>query len=156
MKQTILKSPDRRVRTVCTPVTEFDESLKDLVRDLSDTLAGAPRPGVGLSANQIGDLRRVFIIDESYKRVPPGPSLLKAFVNPQIRKTRGSQTAMESCLSLEVEDNCEVTRAEIINWTAQDLEGNVISGKMSKFEARIFQHELDHLDGKLIVDGVGS
>jgi peptide deformylase len=143
----ILKSPDPLVRTVCEPVVAFEASLCRLALDLIETLHASKRPGLGLSANQIGDLRRVFIIDESVGKENP-----LIFVNPSIRKMRGEQTAVEGCLSLGVADDCKVRRAQIINWNAQDLNGNPMSGKMSNLMARIFQHELDHLDGLLIVD----
>jgi peptide deformylase len=102
---------------------------------------------VGLAANQIGDLRRVFLIWD--QEAGCGPFV---FVNPKIRKSRGEQTATEGCLSLAPADDCKVTRAKIVDWTAQDLDGKPIHGKFRDFDARVFQHELDHLNGGLITD----
>jgi peptide deformylase len=118
--------------------------------DLIDTLRVSERKGVGLSANQIGDLRCVFLIDFSFGK---NPSAAKIFVNPSIRKARGKEhTETEGCLSLGPADDCKVRRFTIINWTAQDLDGKPISGKMHDFEACVFQHEIDHLLGVPITD----
>ena len=152
MAMPILQSPDPRVRTICSPVTHFDESLKLLALNLLRALHASPRPGLGLSANQIGDLRRVFVIDEDSGHRAAARSNAMVFVNPSIRKARGEQTKIESCLSLPASETRMMTRAKIINWNAFDLDGNPVSGKASDMLARVFQHELDHLDGKLIVD----
>jgi peptide deformylase len=145
----ILKAPHPTLRAICSQVTEFDDSLAQLAYDLLDTLKHCERKAVGLSAPQIGDTRRVFVIDFSYGR---NPAAAEFFVNPVIRKARGWHTETEGCLSLEPADDCRVERAVIINWSAQSLTGAPIGGKMRDFEARVFQHELDHLDGLTILD----
>ncbi len=150
MIRPVLKSPDSRLLTACLDVTDFGDSLRQLVRDLIDTLATSKRAGVGLAANQIGDMRRVFIIDLTAGK---NPTAIQIFVNPIIRKVRGKEhTQIEGCLSLEVGDDCDVRRATIINWTAQDLHGKPISGRFHDFSARVFQHEMDHLEGRTCLD----
>lgn len=149
----ILKASEPLVRTVCEPVAEFDGSVRGLALDLIETLRASPRPGVGLSSNQLGDLRRVFIIDLDAAKPEWQRSFQPmVFVNPEIRKRRGERRGVEGCLSCEPADDRMVFRAKIINWVARDVDGNRISGKMSDFLAAVFQHELDHLNGILIVD----
>jgi peptide deformylase len=143
----ILKWPHEALKTVCAEVTEFDDSLRRLASDLIFTLAKSPRPGVGLSANQIGDTRRVFLMWDEESGSEPF-----IFVNPVVIKSRGEQTGIEGCLSLEPSDDCKVTRAKIINWVAADLDGKGIRGKFSGFDARVFLHEMDHIDGIMIFD----
>jgi len=143
--RTILKYPHPALAATCERVTVFDDSLKQLAADLLDTLRGSKRQGAALSASQIGDLRRVFVVDL------PGRMPHSVFVNPDIHKRRGEVIAVEGCLSLGLADDCKVRRAKIINWSAQTLSGRHISGKLHDFEARVFQHELDHLNGVLIV-----
>lgn len=147
MIRPILKWPNPLLKTPCIHVMEFDEDLKRLASDLIFTLAKSRREGVGLAANQIGDLRRVFVIWQQGKEVAP-----TVFVNPVVRKARGEQTGIEGCLSLEESDDCKVTRAKIVDWTAQDLDGKKFKGKFTGFEARVFLHELEHLNGILITD----
>lgn len=147
MKKIILKVPHPTINTACRPVTAFDESLKRLAADLIDTLADPPRPAVGLAANQIGDLRRVFVIYNRASTIPP-----MVYVNPIVQKSRGEQSGIEGCLSLTAKDDCVISRAKIINWSAVDLNGNFIRGKLTGFDARVFLHELDHLDGITILD----
>lgn len=150
MQKPILKSPDPCVRAKCQEVSAFGGSLAQLATDLLDSLRASPRPGVGLSANQIGDLRRVFVIEYAEGSRYSSPMLV--FVNPSISKGRILKAGMEGCLSLEPEDDRHVLRFDIINWKAQDLAGKWISGKARGFEARVIQHEIDHLNGILIVD----
>jgi peptide deformylase len=150
MQKPILKSPDPCVRAKCHDVTAFDDSLAQLSQDLLDSLRASKRPGVGLSSNQIGDLRRVFVMEfaEGTRYTSPMP----VFVNPSISKGRMLKAGMEGCLSLEPEDDRRVMRFDIINWKAQDLSGKWHSGKERGFVARVIQHEIDHLSGVLIVD----
>lgn len=147
MIRPILKAPNPLLKTQCIHVMEFDEDLKRLASDLIFALANSGREGVGLSSNQIGDLRRVFVIWQQRKEAAP-----TVFVNPVIRKARGEQTAIEGCLSLMEADDCKVTRAKIVDWEAQDLDGKKFKGRFRDFEARVFQHEMDHLEGILLTD----
>ena len=148
MIKPIVIFPDERLTTPCRPVTAFDESLRELAKNLIDTLTNSKRLGVGLSANQIGDQRRVFVIDFTAGK---NPAAAQVFVNPSIRKYRGKEhTEIEGCLSLPPGNDCSVRRHTIVNWQAQDLDGNPISGKFHDFAARVFQHEVDHLSGIMI------
>src|SRR5690606_3248898 len=90
----ILLYPDPRLREVAQPVTEFDESIKQLVDDMAETMYAAP--GVGLAANQIGVLKRIFVIDIAGD---DEPSDLRVFINPEILDATGTQMYQEGCLS---------------------------------------------------------
>jgi len=148
----ILKSSDPVVRAVCTPVMFFDDGeLGRLGHDLLESLAASKRPGVGLSANQIGYPLRVFVLD--FSTMPrEGTPPTQVFVNPVISKGRQLKAGLEGCLSCEPSDDRRVLRFNIINWKAQDVNGNHIHGKAHGFLARAIQHEIDHLNGILILD----
>jgi len=150
MIRQILQFPDPLVSSICAPVAHFDDSLRGLISDLFETLRATERPSVGLSSNQVGDLRRVFVIDQGCGTRPRGDTDTWAIVNPKIEKRRGAQFGPEACLSLPEAINLRLERAKIINWSGQDGYGKPISGKFSGMLARIFQHELDHLNGFLI------
>jgi peptide deformylase len=148
VKREILKAAsDPRVRTKCVDVIEFDDSLKQLAADIIDTIAASTRPGVGMAANQIGDLRRLFVVYDPQDVTDPA-----IYVNPVLIKQRGEATDVEGCLSLEESDDCEIARAKMIDFAAQDLNGKKFRGKLRSFDARVFLHELDHLDGITILD----
>lgn len=147
MKREILKVPHAALKSVCVKVVEFDESLRSLAADIIDTITASKRPGVGMAANQIGDLRRVFVIFDPESSNPP-----RVFVNPVVLSRSGKQIGIEGCLSLEPEQDCEVTRAKDISYRYQNLKGKSIRAKLSGFSARVFLHELDHLDGLSILD----
>ena len=116
----ILHYPDERLHTVARPVTQFDESLKALVRDMAETMYAAP--GIGLAATQIDVHLRVITIDISETR-----DELVVLVNPEIVEREGSQECEEGCLSVPgVYEN--VVRAQKVKVRAYDAEGNYIGG----------------------------
>lgn len=140
----ILKYPDPRLRVKCKPVDKFDDELKKIVSDMAETMYNAP--GVGLAAPQVGIDKRLFIIDISKEK-----NELKVFINPTILKMEGEVCDEEGCLSVPGE-YANVTRAEVVEAVAQDLNGNEFIIKADGLLARAIQHELDHLNGTLFLD----
>ena len=125
-------------------VTLFDEALQKFINDMVDTMYAAP--GIGLAANQVGDSRRVAVIDLS---VGKRPGELCVFVNPEIAETIGQISEDEGCLSIP--DLTEmVTRSERVRFLDRNGEPREMWGE--GLMARAMSHEIDHLEGKLFVD----
>ena len=133
---------DPVLKSRATPVKDFDESLEHLAEEMMRVMREAE--GVGLAANQIGRLKRIFVAayeDEEY-----------AIVNPVIEETsETSENDTEGCLSIP-EIRVDVERPTTITVTGQDLSGKPVRVEAEGLLARIFQHEIDHLDGVLILD----
>lgn len=125
-------------------VTAFDAGLRALVRDLEDTLHASG--GIGLSAPQLGDLRRVALLDLSEDRSAP-----EVYVNPEILERRLYGFVQESCLSLPGVEG-SVMRSVQVRVRAQDLDGASFERELEYLHACALQHEIDHLDGRLFVD----
>lgn len=148
--RSILHYPDKRLRDPGLPVTDFGPELQKLVEDMAETMYAAP--GVGLAATQIGEAKRLFIID-----VATGddePSDLRVFVNPEILERNGDVRWEEGCLSFPGVHE-EIDRAERVKVRAQDREGKTFELEADGLLAIAIQHENDHLDGKLMVDHLG-
>jgi len=143
MKRPIIIFPDDRLTTVCEPVKSFDKQLNDLVEDLFQTMYSSD--GVGLAAPQIGELKRIFVMDVRNSKKPHNPL---AFINPQLEAATGSAVDEEGCLSMPGLF-LNVRRATYLHFVSQTLSGDVHWGSLRNLEARVFQHELDHLDGVL-------
>ncbi len=122
-------------------VDEIDGRLVTLASDMLDTMYAAP--GVGLAANQVGIQRRLFVYD-----IGEGP---KVVVNPRIVEASGEWTYEEGCLSVPGL-SWEVVRPKQVHLVGLDLDGNELSIEADELEARVFEHELDHLDGVLVLD----
>lgn len=148
--RTILHYPDKRLRSPGLPVTDFGAELQKLVDDMAETMYAAP--GVGLAATQIGELKRLFIVD-----IATGddePSDLRVFVNPEIVERSGEVRWEEGCLSFPGVHE-EIDRAERVKVRAQDRDGKPFELEADGLLAVAIQHEHDHLDGKLMVDHLG-
>jgi len=142
----ILTYPDPVLRQKVETVTSFDDSLKELARDLAETMYDAP--GAGLAANQIGVCLRVVVIDVSASKEEKKHLVL---VNPEIIEQQGCQVDEEGCLSvIDLTANVERYRKLLIR--AQDLDGKTWEFPAEDFFARVIQHELDHLNGILFID----
>lgn len=146
----IVTFPYSNLRKKAKPVTNFDAKLKELVRDMAETMYDAP--GVGLAAPQIDVPLQLAVIDITPK---DEPNHLIVLANPRIVKGEGEQVDEEGCLSV-VEYSANVKRFEKIWVEAQDIDGNPLSFEAEGFYARVIQHELDHLDGKLFLDRISS
>jgi len=145
----ILVYPDPRLREMAEPVAEVDDSIRALVEDMAETMYAAP--GVGLAANQIGVLKRVFVIDIADDEEP---SNLMVFINPEIIDTTGTQTYQEGCLSFPGGSE-EIKRAERVRVKALDLNGKPFELDAEGLLAVAIQHENDHLNGVLMIDKLG-
>jgi peptide deformylase len=143
----IIAYPDPRLRKVSIEVQKFDENLAALAKRMFELMREAR--GVGLAAPQVGKNIRLFVANHSGK-----PEDDRIYVNPVISDAEGEETAQEGCLSLP-NINVDVGRPVTANIRAKDLLGNPIDQTESGYIARIWQHELDHLNGVLIIDRMG-
>lgn len=137
---------DPVLREVSQPVDEVNQEVKDLVSDLIDTLKKAR--GLGLSAVQMGVLKRVFIVDLSAVDIT---AALQVFINPEIVETTGDTEFEEGCLSFPGIYQ-KVTRPTRVKVRALDLSGKPFEMEVDGLAARVIQHECDHLEGKLFID----
>jgi peptide deformylase len=140
----ILRYPDQRLHTKASPVAEVDESIRQLVKDMAETMYEAP--GIGLAATQVNVHKRVLVIDVSEDR-----SQLMAFINPRILEKSGEQECEEGCLSVPGIYE-KVTRAEQVRVTALNEKGETFELEAHGLLAVCVQHEIDHLDGKVFVE----
>jgi peptide deformylase len=141
---TLLKYPDPRLRQPCTRVEEFDDRLRALVARMFSVMY--EHNGVGLAAPQVGVGLCVFIANAAHE-----PAGERVYINPQLISNEGSQDGEEGCLSFPG-IYCHIKRAAVTVIRAQDLEGNVFEERGEDLLARAFQHEYDHLQGRLLVD----
>jgi len=140
----ILRYPDPRLHKRAAPVAVVDDSIRQLVRDMAETMYEAP--GVGLAATQVDVHKRVVVIDVSEDR-----SVLRAFINPEILDKSGEQTCEEGCLSVPGVYE-KVTRAERVKVRALDERGEPFELEAEGLLAVCIQHEIDHLDGRVFVE----
>lgn len=144
----ILTYPDTRLKAPAVEVANLDGRVVQLCEDLAETMYAAP--GIGLAATQVGEPLRVIVLDVHDKEEGPGKHLLK-LVNPTIAECDGEIVFEEGCLSVP-DFTAEVKRANRIllrAWTPDEKE---IELEAEGLLAVVFQHELDHLDGKLFID----
>jgi len=131
-------------------VTVFDEELKKLVEDMFESMYAAR--GVGLAAPQIGISRRIAVVDVTFKEDPSAKLVL---INPEIIHKEGRHSQSEGCLSVpDFREN--VARAKVATIRAQDLAGNFFEKTGDDLLARAFQHETDHLNGKLYMSHISA
>ncbi len=134
------------LRQVTRPVQNLNGDLHQLIEDMVETMNAAP--GVGLAANQVGSLHRVFVANPSEDH---DPGKLLVVINPALVETQGELVSEEGCLSIP-EFRDEVRRARRVLVTGLDRNGRPIQVEGEDLLARIFQHEIDHLNGVLFVD----
>ena len=146
MPRSILRYGDPILRQATRPVTHFTEDLDRLIDDMVETMYAAP--GVGLAANQVGSLARIFVANPSEDQ---DPSKLLVVINPEPLESAGETLAEEGCLSLP-DLREEVRRPRRLLVRGLDRTGRPIEIEAQDLLARIFQHELDHLNGLLFVD----
>lgn len=151
----IVTLPEKILREKARPVTTFDAELQQLVDDMIETMRMAP--GVGLAAPQIGRSLQLAVIETLAEVDEDGNEIedtreLYVIANPQIVWTSNSLVdGIEGCLSIPGYVG-EVERHEEIRVRAQDRHGKKIKLRLSGWSARIFQHEIDHLNGVLYID----
>jgi len=122
-------------------VEEIDGALVNLVDSMIETMYAAP--GSGLAANQVGVQRRLFVYDAGEGA--------RVVINPRIVESEGEWAYEEGCLSVPGL-SWEIVRPNAVHLVGLDLDGDEISIEAEEFEGRVFQHELDHLDGILLVE----
>jgi peptide deformylase len=143
----IINYPDPRLRKMSAPVTVFDQSLKDLAARMIQLMKDAR--GVGLAAPQVGENIRLFVMNPSGE-----DDATRIYVNPVLTEAQGEEEGEEGCLSLP-HINAKIWRSKSLRMQAKDLDGNPIDETADAYIARIWQHEMDHLDGTLIIDRMG-
>ncbi|HXG03566.1 MAG TPA: peptide deformylase [Candidatus Binatia bacterium] len=140
---TVRRYGDPVLRRRAEPVREVTPEIRSLVADMIDTMYD--EVGIGLAAPQIGVSLRLIVVADDVSRT------VRALVNPAIVEQGGSVTAEEGCLSIPG-IFAPVTRAAWVNVEALDLDGRAVRLEARGLLARVFQHELDHLDGVLFID----
>ena len=148
--RTIHTFPDPVLRKTAKKVTTFDDELKKLAQDMGETMYDAP--GIGLAANQIGVLVQIVVVDISETEEE---KKFITLINPVISEGEGYVCDEEGCLSV-VEYMSNVERFKKIKVNAHDLEGKPIEFETQDRFARVIQHEVDHLHGKLFIDRISS
>ncbi|MDA8268903.1 MAG: peptide deformylase [Actinomycetota bacterium] len=134
---------DPVLRQRALEVEEIDGRLAQLAEQMIETMYEAP--GVGLAAPQVGVRKRVFVFDTG-----DGEGA-RVLVNPSITESDGEWTFEEGCLSVPGL-SWPIVRPRDVHLTGWDLDGNEVSIDVTEYEARVFQHEVDHLDGVLLVE----
>src|ERR1019366_6570707 len=132
---------DPVLKEITREVFDIDATVVALAESMIETMYEAP--GSGLAANQVGVQRRMLVYD-----IGDGP---RTVINPRIVETDGEWVYDEGCLSLPGL-SWEIVRPNAVLLVGLDLEGNELSIEATELEGRVFQHELDHLDGILLVE----
>ncbi|RMH61634.1 MAG: peptide deformylase [Zetaproteobacteria bacterium] len=150
----ILTYPDPRLRRKSEPVACFDATLADQVALLRRALGDGPG-AVGIAAPQLGLARRIVLVDCRRARRPCAHHGALTMINPRIVAGEGEAWGREGCLSVP-DWVATVPRATSIEVAFQDERGRSQTLCCKGFEARVVQHEIDHLDGVLFIDRVRS
>jgi peptide deformylase len=131
---------DPVLRQATKDISDIDARVVKLAADMIETMHAAP--GVGLAANQVGVQRRMFVYD-----IGDGAQVV---LNPRIVESSGEWTFEEGCLSVPGL-SWPIVRPNAVHLVGIDLEGNELSIEATEYQGRVFQHEVDHLDGTLLV-----
>ena len=156
----IVKLPEPILRRKAKPVTKFDKNLQTLIDDMIETMRDAP--GVGLAAPQVNVSERLIVIEyaeeeedeeaENAESKPPKPKQLFVMANPEIVKASEEMVmGVEGCLSIPGLMG-EVERHQALQVKGLNRRGKPMKLKVDGWLARIFQHEIDHINGVLFID----
>lgn len=146
----IVTVPDPVLRRKAQKVRQFDADLQQLIDDMIETMRAAP--GVGLAAPQVGVAQRVIVVEYGEDEDEDKPPRLYVVVNPEIVEVSAeTEMGVEGCLSIP-DLVGEVERYRRIVVKGQNRRGQPIKLKLQGWVARIFQHEIDHLEGVLFTD----
>ncbi|GLQ32934.1 peptide deformylase [Litoribrevibacter albus] len=144
-KLTILEFPDKRLRTIATPVDDVNDEIRQIIDDMFETMYDAP--GIGLAATQVDVHKQIVVIDVSEEKNEP-----LVFINPSVEVLNGDpETMQEGCLSVPGFYE-EVTRTAHVRVNAIGRDGEPFEMEATGLLAVCIQHEMDHLNGKLFVD----
>ena len=138
--------PDPVLKQKATPLKDFGAASQKIFADMIETMH--VEDGVGLAAPQVGVTKRILV---ACPTAEPGKEIV--IVNPEIYEAKGREIGLEGCLSLPGISG-EVPRAKKIRFRYQDRSGQPHDVEASDFFARVIQHEVDHLDGILLIDRV--
>lgn len=152
MLHPILIHPDPRLKKTCAAVDDLSDELRKLADDMLETMYDAP--GIGLAAPQIGVLNRLIVMDCTKDDTEEARPLV--MFNPEvIASSDETNVYEEGCLSIpEIYSN--VTRPKIVDVRWMDVDGNEQTETFDGLWATCVQHEIDHLNGKLFIDHIGS
>jgi peptide deformylase len=148
MVRDIVTYPDPVLTCQAQDVEEITPEIETLIEDMVETMY--EKEGVGLAAPQVGRSVRVITVD------PTGPNIrgdLTVLINPRITAAEGEMDSEERCLSV-LEATCSFKRKQKITVEGLDRKGEPVALELEDFPAIVFQHEIDHLDGVLIIDHV--
>ena len=146
----IRKYPDDVLKKKALPVEKVDKNLQRLIDNMIETMYAAP--GIGLAAPQVGVSKKLLVIDISSKEEK---TPLIVLINPEITESDGLIDSEEGCLSLP-DYTTIVKRADWLIVKGLDREGNPIEMECTGLLARAIQHEMDHLDGVLLIDRISA
>lgn len=152
MKLEIRQWPDPVLRQKTVAVSVFDSELEELARNMIETMRDAS--GIGLSANQVGDGRRLAVVEVPYI---PGDKVEEylgkpiVLVNPQLIESEGSTLSVEGCLSIP-DAHDTLRRFKTVKVRYQNLSGETVEMEAEGLMAICLQHEIDHLDGKTLIE----
>lgn len=144
----IRKYPDEVLKKKAEPISDIDSSLQKLIDDMIETMYKAN--GVGLAAPQVGVLKRLIVVDTSPRE--PNQSLI-VLINPEIVQTEGEILSEEGCLSLPGFIT-RLNRNQRVLVRGLNREGKELEIEASGLLSRALQHEIDHLEGKLLIDRI--
>jgi peptide deformylase len=142
--------PEPVLRKKARPIENIDSELQELIDRMGATMYEAP--GIGLAANQVGELKRILVYDLN----PLGDSRnLSVLINPEIIHGEGEIVHDEACLSV-IDFSAEVTRYAMIKVRGYDRHEKPVDIEAEGLLAVCLQHEIDHLNGKLFLDHIGG
>jgi peptide deformylase len=149
--RSIVVVPHEALTKKANEIKEIDERIRKLAADMAETMYKAP--GIGLAANQVGELVRLIVVDVVYPYAQPSEKKKNPLVliNPTITLCEGECLKEEGCLSVP-EFGLEIKRPECVQVQAIDVEGKPIKIEADGLLARALQHEIDHLSGRTILD----
>tara|TARA_Y100000591_G_scaffold73132_1_gene60789 strand:+ start:72 stop:596 length:525 start_codon:yes stop_codon:yes gene_type:complete len=143
----IITVPDETLKKISEPVEKIGVNEKKLIKDLFETMYNSN--GIGLAAVQVGILKRILVVDVSSKEEKKKPI---CFVNPIIKKVSNESSVYEEgCLSIP-DTFIEIERPKICEVEYVDINGKINTKKFDGLLSTCIQHEINHLDGKLIID----
>jgi len=145
---TVIHYPDPRLREACSAIENVDRFVVELAERMKNLMFRSK--GVGLAAPQVGVTVRLFLASPGFD-----PADVHVYLNPKIIDTEGNADGEEGCLSFP-NIFCKVKRSRTVTVEAVGLDGEPFRQTVSDLHARIVQHENDHLDGRLLVDRMGS
>ena len=142
--------PDSVLKTEAEPVEDIDEKTQVLIDQMIDIMYAAP--GIGLAANQVGELKRVIVFDAKPKEEGRNPLVM---INPEIVDSEGTISYEEACLSV-IDFSAEVARSARVQAKGVDRHGRPMNIEAEELLAICLQHEIDHLNGTLYIDHISS